>query len=276
MSAQTVTVEVEGQRVRLSNLDKVLYPEVGFTKGEVIDYYTRIAPVLLPHLADRPVTLHRFPDGVDAQSFWNKDASRNAPEWLRLVRLPTPGSSKGHEEIGFAVLDGLPALVWAANLAGLELHVPQWTVDPRGEYRCPTCWCSTSTPARRPPSWSAAGWRSSCARCSKRTACPRIPRPAAPRACAVLARMSKAARSGKVFVDWSQNNPAKTTIAPYSLRARPHPTVSTPVTWEEVAACRTPEQLVFTSSDVLTRVQDRGDLMAPLLGQRYRLPPRGR
>lgn len=307
VSARTVTVEVEGQRVRLSNLDKVLYPEVGFTKGEVIDYYTRIAPVLLPHLADRPVTLHRFPDGVDAQSFWNKDASRNAPEWLRLVRLPTPGSTKGHEEIDFAVLDGLPALVWAANLAGLELHVPQWTVGARGAVREPDLLVFDLDPG--PPATIVG-----CCRVAEflREVLEEDGLPAHPKTSgskglqvyvpvrvpdagrtveyahqvaerlsaehpdAVLARMSKAARSGKVFVDWSQNNPAKTTVAPYSLRARSHPTVSTPVTWEEVADCRRPEQLVFTSADVLARVEDRGDLMASLLGARYRLPPRGR
>ncbi|MGH4026580.1 MAG: non-homologous end-joining DNA ligase, partial [Pseudonocardiaceae bacterium] len=137
MGGDAVTVQVEGQRLRLSNLDKVLYPAAGFTKGEVIHYYTQVAPVMLPHLADRPVTLRRYPDGVAAAPFYDKDASRHAPDWLRVVRLPTPGSTKAHEEIGYAVIDGLPALVWAANLAGLELHVPQWTVDAGGTAQPP-------------------------------------------------------------------------------------------------------------------------------------------
>ena len=118
MASGAVTVDVQGRRLRLSNLDKVLYPATGFTKGEVIDYYSRIAPVLLPHLAGRPLTMRRWPDGVAGQPFYDKDASRHAPDWLRVARLPTPGSTKAHEEIGYAVVDGLPALVWAPTWPG--------------------------------------------------------------------------------------------------------------------------------------------------------------
>ncbi|MGH3659837.1 MAG: non-homologous end-joining DNA ligase [Micromonosporaceae bacterium] len=295
MGGDAVTVQVEGQRLRLSNLDKVLYPAAGFTKGEVIHYYTQVAPVLLPHLADRPVTLRRYPDGVAAAPFYDKDASRHAPDWLRVVRLPTPGSTKAHEEIGYAVIDGLPALVWAANLAGLELHVPQWTVDAGGTAQPPDLMVFDLDPG---PSTTVV----ECARvaeairevvaadgleCYPKTSgskglqvylpvrvgeagdCSTYARQvaehlAAQRPREVVARMTKAVRRAKVFVDWSQNNPAKTTIAPYSLRGRERPTVSTPVTWDEIAACTEPGDLVFTTDDALDRVQRHGDLFAPL------------
>ncbi len=290
-----MSVQVDGQRMRLSNLGKVLYPATGFTKGEVIDYYTRIAPTILPHLAERPVTLRRYPDGVTAEPFYDKDASRHAPGWLRVVRLPTPGSTKAHDDIGYAVIDGLPALVWAANLAGLELHVPQWTVDARGAPRPPDLVVFDLDPG---PSTTVV----ECARVAEairdavaedgldsfaktsgskglqvyapmQVTDPLEPstyarqvaeRLAAQRPGQVVSRMARAARRGKVLVDWSQNNPAKTTIAPYSLRGREQHTVSTPVTWEEVAACEEPGNLVFTTDDVLDRVQRHGDLFAPL------------
>lgn len=291
-----VTVSVEGQRLRLSNLDKVLYPATGFTKGEVLHYYTRIAPAMLPHLADRPVTMRRYPDGVAADPFYDKDASRHAPDWVRVVRLPTPGSSKAHDEIGYAVIDGLPALVWAGNLAGLELHVPQWTVDARGTPQPPDLVVFDLDPG---PSTSVV----ECARVAEAirevvTADGLVPyaktsgskglqvyapvrvadpadsaayarqvaeRLAAQHPAEVVARMARAARRGKVLVDWSQNNPAKTTVAAYSLRGRELPTVSTPVTWEEIAACEEPGNLVFTAEEVVERVQRLGDLFAPLV-----------
>jgi bifunctional non-homologous end joining protein LigD len=289
-----VVVQVDGRRLRLSNLGKVLYPATGFTKGGVIDYYTRIAPAILPHLADRPLTLRRYPDGVAAGSFYDKNAARHAPDWLRVVRLPTPGSTT-HEEIGYAVIDGLAALVWVANLAGLELHVPQWAVGAGGEPQPPDLLVFDLDPG--PPATVVE-----CARvaeiirellaqdgmeCSVKTsgskglqvyAAVRTTDPtdtstyarevaewlAAQRGDAVVSRMAKAARHGKVFVDWSQNNPAKTTIAPYSLRGAQQPTVSTPLTWQEVAECRKPADLVFTADVVLRRVQRYGDLFADL------------
>ncbi|MPZ64729.1 MAG: ATP-dependent DNA ligase [Pseudonocardiaceae bacterium] len=307
MAGHSVTVDVDGRRLRLSNLDKVLYPDTGFRKGEVIDYYTRIAPVLLPHLADRPLSLHRWPDGVGGQSFWDKDASRHAPDWLRVVRLPSPGSSSGNEEVGYAVVDGLAALVWAANLAGLELHVPQWTVGPRDGRREPDlvvfdldpgapatvveCGrvaeavrevlaedgldCVVKTSGSKGMQVYAPVQVRDAARTSEyaRQVAEHL---AAQRPGEVVAVMAKARRGGKVFVDWSQNNPAKTTVAPYSLRGRSQPTVSTPISWNEVADCRDPEDLVFGVDDVIERVSHDGDLFGALLGERYRLPARPR
>src|SRR5947209_2513231 len=124
-------VRVEDRELELSNLDKVLYPAMGFTKGEVLDYYTRIAPVLLPHLADRPLTIKRYPNGVDDKFFFEKNAARGTPDWVRTVTLPVPGSTKNRETIDFVVVEELATLVWLANLAALELHVPQWTVPRR-------------------------------------------------------------------------------------------------------------------------------------------------
>jgi bifunctional non-homologous end joining protein LigD len=123
---------VDGRTLTLSNLDKVLYPEVGFTKGEVLDYYARIAEVMLPHLAARPATFRRYPNGVDAASFFEKNAPRGKPDWVRTVRLPVPGSTMNRDTIDFVVVEDLATLVWAANLASLEVHVPQWQVGPRG------------------------------------------------------------------------------------------------------------------------------------------------
>ncbi|MGH3752455.1 MAG: non-homologous end-joining DNA ligase [Pseudonocardiaceae bacterium] len=299
MHAPTVTVE--GRRLTLSNLDKVLYPATGFSKGEVIDYYTRIAPVLLPCLADRPVTLRRYPDGVDGKSFFEKHVPRHAPDWVRTVELPTPGSTKGAATAHFVVVDGLATLVWLANLAVLELHVPQWTVGPRGARHPPDLLVFDLDPG--PPATVVE-----CCRVAERirtvlerdglTGYPKTSggkglqvyapvqvrdpdtTSAYARAVAeqlagqtpelVVSRMAKPARTGKVLIDWSQNNPAKTTVAPYSLRAREHPTVSTPLDWDEVRHCQQPSDLVFTAPDVLARMQRTGDLWA---GTREPGPP---
>src|SRR4051794_20126101 len=137
VAGERVTVEVEGRRLSLSNLDKVLYPAVGTVKGEVVDYYTRIAPVLLPHVQGRPMTFTRWPDGVEGKSFFEKNIPSHAPEWVRRVNLPAPGSGKNRATIDYVIVDDLPTLVWAANLAALELHVPQWRVGPRGGVREP-------------------------------------------------------------------------------------------------------------------------------------------
>ncbi len=304
---QNVLVEVEGRRLRLSNLDKVLYPDTGFTKGQVINYYSRVAPVLLGHLAARPVTLRRWPDGVMAQPFYEKNAARGAPEWVRTVRVETPGSTRGYETLDFVVLDDLPSLVWSANMAALELHLPQWTVSSSGERQTPDllvfdldpgppativeC-CEVALLVREllasrglsayaktsgskgmqlyaPVRTSAAEQTSAFAKAVAETL-------AASRPDLVVARMAKNLRPRKVFIDWSQNNRYKTTIAPYSLRGRPAPTVSTPITWDEVAACRHPNDLVFTADDVLDRLDDLGDLLAPLLAEsRPALPDPG-
>jgi bifunctional non-homologous end joining protein LigD len=301
---QKVPVQVDGRTLTLSNLDKVLYPEVGFTKGEVLDYYTRIAPVLLPHAADRPLTFKRYPDGVEGKFFFEKNAPSHAPEWVRRVELPSPGSTKNRSTINYAVLRDLPTLVWAANLATLELHVPMWRVTTRGKPRNPDLMvfdldpgppativecCQVAAHVRAAldedglaaypktsgskglqlyvPLDAKASWEDVHA--YARTLAQRLEKEH-PKL--VVWNMKKELRTGKVLVDWSQNNAAKTTIAVYSLRARPAPTVSTPVTWEEVEACERPEDLRFTSGDVLDRVERLGDLFAPCLEGGQRLP----
>ncbi|MDQ1697901.1 MAG: bifunctional non-ous end joining protein LigD [Frankiaceae bacterium] len=301
---QKVAVQVDGRTLTLSNLHKVLYPEVGFTKGEVIDYYTRIAPVLLPHLRDRPLTFKRYPDGVEGKFFFEKNAPSHAPEWVQRVTLPSPGSTKNRSTISYAIVCDLPTLVWAANLATLELHVPMWRVTARGKPQNPDllvfdldpgppativeC-CQVAQHVRLAldhdgltaypktsgskglqlyvPLDAKASWENvhAYARALAQQLEKKLPD-------LVVWNMKKELRTGKVLVDWSQNNPAKTTIAVYSLRARPTPTVSTPVTWHEVEACRRPDDLRFTSADALDRVEEHGDLFEPCLDGGQRLP----
>ena len=297
-----VPVTVEGRRLRLSNLDKVLYPEVGFAKGEVIDYYTRVAPVLLPHLAGRPLTVKRYPNGVEGAFFFEKNAPRGTPDWVRTARLPAPGSSKDRDEIDYVVVDELATLVWLANLAALELHTPQWRVGPRGGARGADQLVLDLDPG--PPATVAeccavalllrdllvadglapvaktsgskglqlyAAVQESPAQRTSDYARRLAQRLEQDRGDLVVSRMTKSLRPGKVLVDWSQNNAAKTTVSVYSLRARPQPTVSTPVSWDEVAeAAERRTRLVFTADDVLARVDEHGDLFAPLLTTRNR------
>ncbi|RKT54981.1 non-homologous end-joining DNA ligase [Saccharothrix australiensis] len=293
MAGGDAVVRVGRRRVRLSNLGKVLYPGTGFTKAEVIDYYSRVAPVLLPHLAGRPLTVRRFPDGVEGQSFFGKNVPPHAPEWVRTVRVGTPGSSRGAEFAEFVVVDELATLVWLANLAALELHVPQWVVGAGGVRRCPDlvvfdldpgepatvveC-CRVAERLREvlvgdglSPVVKTSGSKGLQVYAAVRVPSAEVPSVYAKGLARRLARetpqevvwsMAKALRRGKVLIDWSQNNPAKTTVAPYSLRARPVPSVSTPVTWAEVAACRSPGDLVFVAEEVLARVARSGDLFA--------------
>jgi bifunctional non-homologous end joining protein LigD len=304
-----VAVEVDGRRLSLSNLGKVLYPPAdgspGFSKAEVVDYYTRVAPVLLPHVRGRPMTFTRWPDGVTGHAFFEKNAPSHTPDWVRKVRLPAPGSGKNRDTIDYVVVEDLPTLVWAANLAALELHVPQWSVDRSGRPREADLLVLDLDPG--PPATVvecalvATTLRERLAEQGLRTYAKtsgskgmQVYAPVRPTSSEhtsayakawaemlereqpdlVVSRMTKSLRSGKVFVDWSQNNGAKTTIAPYSLRARPMPTVSAPVTWDEVAACRRPEDLRLTAPAVLRRVADDGDLMAELAARagRPRLP----
>jgi DNA ligase D-like protein (predicted polymerase)/DNA ligase D-like protein (predicted 3'-phosphoesterase) len=298
-----VQVRVGDRQLKLTNLEKVLYPEEGFTKGEVIDYYRRIAPVLLPHLAERPVTFRRYPNGVDGKSFFEKDVSRHAPDWVRTARLATPGSTKGSETADYAMIDDLPALVWAANLAAVELHVPQWTVGPRGGKRAPDLLVfdlDPGAPATIVECCRAAALIDDILAEDGLTGYPKtsgskglqiyvpVRVTSAERTGAyakalavrlshehpdrVLAVMARSQRRGRVFVDWDQNSPTKTTIAPYSLRARDAPTVSTPVTWREVRRCRKPEDLTFTAGQVLDRVTRHGDLLADMHDNAAPLP----
>ena len=299
MSGSKVVVDVEGRPVALTNLEKVLYPQTGFAKAQVVDYYTRIAPVLLPHLADRALTRKRYPDGVEGQVFFEKNAPRGTPEWVRTVTLPSPGSSKGRETIDYVVVDDLATLVWTANLASLELHTHMWRVgggdDPQ---QCPpdmvvfdldpgppatVVECCRVALLLRPlleadglaPLAKTSGSKglqlyaradgfgsSQETSAYAKSLAQRLEKDHPDD---VVHRMTKALRPGKVLVDWSQNSAAKTTVSVYSLRAKDRPTVSTPVTWDEVEACRAPEDLVFTSDDVLARVDELGDLFAPLL-----------
>jgi bifunctional non-homologous end joining protein LigD len=296
------TVEVDGRRLSLSNLDKVLYPD-GFTKGEVVDYYARIAPVMLPHITDRPMSFQRFPDGTDRKGFFAKNAPQGTPDWVRTVRLPAPGSSKDRETLDYVVIDDLPTLVWAANLAAIELHVPQWTVGPRGGVRDPERLVLDLDPGEPATAVQCAEValllrdlveadgltpvvKSSG---SKGLQVYAAVEPVSDRRTSdyarglaqrlekshpklVVSQMRKELRRGKVFVDWSQNNAAKTTVAPYGLRARPEPWVSTPLTWAEVDACRQPEDVRFRAEQVLARVDELGDLFAPLLEASAPLP----
>jgi bifunctional non-homologous end joining protein LigD len=301
------TVQVGDRRLAITNLTKILYPQTGFTKGEVLDYYARVAPVLLPHLAGRPLTRKRYPNGVDGPSFFEKNAPRGTPDWVRTVNLPVPGSTMNRETIDFVIVEDLPTLVWTANLASLELHVPQWKVGPRGGVQDADLLVLDLDPG--PPativeccevalllkeileSDGLTGYAKTSGSKGMQLYAPLRPTPAddtrlyarslarrleKQRPDLVVSDMTKALRHGKVLVDWSQNAAAKTTVAPYSLRARPEPTVSTPVTWDEVAACRSPEDLVFLSDAVLERIEADGDLLADLVTltakQRPKLP----
>ncbi len=254
---EKVPVEVEGRNLVLTNLAKVLYPDTGFTKGAVIDYYLRIAPVLLPHIADRPLTLKRYPDGVTGQHFYNKHAPDHRPGWVRTERLPAPGSTSGRDWVRYVIAGDLPTLIWTANLAGLELHTPMWRIPRVAEPDLLVFDLDPGAPATIVECCAVALWLR-----------PLLAEAGFDAFAKTSGGKGLQLRPGKVLVDWSQNNAHKTTIAPYSLRARGRPTVSTPVTWDEVAGCERPEDLVFTSGDVLDRVAGHGDLLAPLVAAR--------
>ncbi len=292
--SRKVAAEVEGRTLTLSNLDKVLYPAAGFTKAQVIDYYLRISTVMLPHLAARPVTIKRYPEGVDGQFFYQKNAPAGTPEWVPTARIPSPGSTKSRETIEYILGGDLPTLIWAANLAALELHTPMWRhpavgqpdllvfdLDPGPPATIVEC-CQVALLLRplladlglRPLAKTSGGkgmqlYAAVSQLSSQQTSdlakdlAERLEREQPE---LVVSRMTKALRPGKVLIDWSQNNAAKTTIAPYSLRARPQPTVSTPVTWAEVEGCERAEDLAFTAVDVLSRVAGTGEVSGDLFG----------
>jgi bifunctional non-homologous end joining protein LigD len=300
---QRVQVNVDGRRLTLSNLDKLLYPSTGFTKGDVLDYYSRVAPVILPYLKDRPTTFVRFPNGVEGKSFFEKDVSRHAPDWVRTAKLATGSRGQGSEVLYYPLINDLPTLVWAANLAALELHIPQWTVGARGARHNPDllvfdldpgepatvveC-CRVALRLREAlaedgltafaKTSGSKGLQLYCAvRTTRQEATSEYAKSLAERLHEespghIVAKMLKVLRPGKVLIDWSQNNTAKTTVAPYSLRAKERPTVSTPVTWAEVEGCRTPRDLTFTSEDVLERLDEHGDLFGELDAHRVSLP----
>jgi bifunctional non-homologous end joining protein LigD len=298
-TSEKVTVDVDGHHLTLSNLSKVLYPAAGFTKGEIIDYYSRIAPVLLPHLVDRPLTVKRYPNGVDQHFFFEKNAPRGTPSWVRTVTLPVPGSTKNRETIDYVVVEHLATMVWLANLAALELHVPQWHVPHRARKPrtdiivfdldpgppatiAECCEVAVALRAALDEDGLTAFAKSSGSKGMQVSAPIEVSDPELPSKYAhklarrlerelpnlVVSKMSKSLRPNKIFVDWSQNNPAKTTVAPYSLRAKDSPTVSTPLTWDEVAAGG---HLSFTADEVLDRVDEYGDLFAGVLDDEHRV-----
>nr|WP_296072926.1 non-homologous end-joining DNA ligase [uncultured Actinoplanes sp.] len=301
MAGERLTVSIDGRDLELSNLDKVMYPSAGFTKGEVIDYYTRVAPVILPHLAGRAVTRIRFPNGVDGMHFFEKNKPGGTPDWVHLETLPVPGSTKSRETIDFIVVDDLPTLVWLANLAALELHTPQWRIgedpdllvvdlDPGAPAGLQEC-CAVAVLMRdRLAEDGVTAYPKTSGKKGMQLCCPisgtqdaevvsayakRIAEEMATMVPAsITAKMAKAVRPGKVFIDWSQNAAAKTTVTPYSLRAQETPTASTPLTWDEVEAVATGAEPArqFPAVEVLERIEEHGDLLADLLIKGPALP----
>jgi bifunctional non-homologous end joining protein LigD len=295
------TVEVEGRRLRLTNLDKVLYPTTGFTKGQVIDYYARIGPVMLPHLHDRPVTMVRLPDGIAGERFFEKRCPGHRPQWLDTVALDADS------DIAACSLESVPALVWTANLAALELHTPQaraaepWLPSAIVFDLDPGPGCDLGDCARvalelhglldqlgmravAKTSGSkglhlSVGIRPSVDAETAKGFALALGKVLESRDPArVTVTMAKEQRAGRVFVDWSQNDRHKTTVCAYSLRATDVPGVSTPVSWEELddlAGGCDPRTFAFTPTDVLTRVEERGDLYADSLAGDQDLPELG-
>ncbi|HEX2084098.1 MAG TPA: DNA ligase D [Solirubrobacteraceae bacterium] len=294
-------VVVEGRRLKLSNLDKVMYPKTGFTKGDVIDYYRRIAPVLLPHLTDRALTLKRYPNGVEEGHFFEKQCPKHRPDWVRTLHWKLRSKT-----IDFCSCDDLPTLVWLAQLGDIELH----TSLSRGEdILTPTILAfdldpgppATIVECSRVALWLHGMFENLGIESFAKTSGSKGMQIYVPlntpgttydggtkdfaRAVAellereepdlVVSRMTKALRPGKVLVDWSQNDEHKTTVNVYSLRAKDRPTVSTPITWDEVRECHEagdPDLLVFDSEQVLARVEEHGDLFAPVASLRQELP----
>jgi bifunctional non-homologous end joining protein LigD len=292
-------VEVDGRELKLSNLDKVLYPEVGFTKGEVIDYYARIAPVLLTHCADRFVTRKRYPNGVDEKPFFEKNCPKHKPDWVGLNEYH---GSDG--DISFCSIDSVAAVVWLANLAALELHTSMSRVD---DFNTPTMVVFDLDPGEGVDVLGCAevglwlreifehlGLESVIKTSGSKGLQAYVPLNTkathdeasdfahglaqlleSEHPDRVVSLQRRDLRGGKVLVDWSQNSRHKTTVCVYSLRARAHPTVSTPVTWDEVTAALhagDPSMLVFETADVLDRVTSMGDLWEPTLTVKQRLP----
>jgi bifunctional non-homologous end joining protein LigD len=299
--ADSTPIDVQGRRLTVSNLEKVLYPSAGFTKRKIIDYYVRVAPFLVPHLAGRPLTMKRYPDGVDGEYFYEKNAPKHRPDWVKTAPVY---SWHNRRTLEYILVDDLPTLVWLANLASLELHP---SLSRAENLNCPTMMVFDLDPG--PPAnvvqcaqvalwlrelFEQFGLRSfpktsgskglqiyvplntattydatkSFAHAVARLLEERHPE-------LVVSEMKKEVRGGKVFIDWSQNDEHKTTVSVYSLRARERPTASTPVTWEEVEEAsrkKKAEKLVFEAGQVLARCEKMGDLFAPLLTLEQKLP----
>jgi bifunctional non-homologous end joining protein LigD len=296
---------VEGKKLSVSNLDKVLYPKVGFTKGQVVDYYIRIAPVLLPHLQDRPLTMKRYPNGVEGEFFYEKNCPSHRPTWVKTAKVWSEGNKR---MMNYCLANDLPTLVWAANLADLELHtslarkrnVAQPTMmvfdlDPGAPANIVQCcqvglWLRELLSKMKLKSFAkTSGSKGLQVYVPLNTPVTFDQTKDVSRALAQLlerehadlltSNMSRALRKGKVFVDWSQNDEHKTTICVYSLRAKQEPTVSTPVTWDEVANClkkKKADLLKFRSDKTLARVEKMGDLFEPVEKLKQKLPKKWR
>ena len=301
MAKKETVIEIEGKHLKLSNLDKVLYPAVGFTKGQVIDYYVRIAPALLPHLQGRPLTMKRYPEGVNGMFFYEKNCPKHRPDWVQTAKVWSGGRNAYMQ---YCMAQDIPTLVWAANLADLELHtslsraekieqptmmvfdldpgppadivlccqVAFWLKDIFDRFKL-QAFAKTSgskglqiyVPLNTPVTYEETKDFSRALASRLEDQHPDL----------VISDMKKSLRTGKIFVDWSQNDEHKTTVNVYSLRAKEHPTVSTPVTWEEVEKClkkKDPKLLVFESHQVLARVEKMGDIFAPVQTLKQKLP----
>ena len=296
--AQKTAVEVDGHRLTLTNLDKVFYPKAGFTKAEVIHYHVQIAPYLLPHLHDRAITMKRYPDGVEGEYFYEKEAPSHRPKWVQTTQV-AKGSGGA---INYCMINDLPSLVWVANLADLELHtflhrapdvdrptMMAFDLDPGPPADIVLCcqialqlkaffdeldlqlFAKTSgskglqvyVPLNTPTTYEKT-------KTFARTLAERFEEEHPDK---VVSNMKKSSRQGKVFIDWSQNDDHKTTVSVYSLRAKEQPTVSTPVFWEEVAqSAKKGQPLSFTSDEVLARAEKHGDIFAPVLSLKQKLP----
>jgi bifunctional non-homologous end joining protein LigD len=299
--SKPAVVEVQGRSLSLTNLDKVLYPATGFSKGQVIDYYARIAPVLVPHLAGHPLTLKRYPNGVDSQFFFEKNATAHRPDWVKTSPIWSEGNQR---TVNYLLVNDLPTLVWVANLAAIELHP---SLSLAKDITCPTVLAFDLDPG--PPAnivqcaqvgmWLREIFEHFGLKSFPKTSGSKglqiyvplnvptryeVTKPFAHALARLLesehrdlvvSDMKKELRIGKVLVDWSQNDQHKTTISVYSLRAREHPTVSTPVKWEEVEQAlkkKDASLLVFEAPQVLERMEKMGDLFEPVLKLKQKLP----
>ena len=300
MSADQI-VEIEGRQLKLTNLDKILYPGAGFTKGQVIDYYARIAPVLVPHLKNKPLTLKRYPNGVNELPFFEKNATKHRPDWVKTAPIWSEGNQR---DVNYILCNDLATLVWVANLAAIELHP---SLSLAQDIMCPRSLVfdlDPGPPANIVQCCQVAIWLRAIFDHFKLESFPKtsgskglqiyVPlntktsydetKPLAHALARLLENehrdlvvsdMKKAIRTNKIFVDWSQNDEHKTTVSVYALRARERPTVSTPVTWDEVEHAlkkKDASLLVFESKQTLERVEKMGDLFAPLLSLKQKLP----
>jgi len=297
----SVEVKIDGRVLKLTNLEKVLYPEVGFTKAQVIDYYTRIAPILLPHTRNHPLTLKRYPNGVDGEFFYEKNCPKHRPDWVQTAKVWSGGNNR---DMYYCLAQDLPTLVWLSNLATLEMHTSLSYCDNLPEPRTLVFDLDPGPPATIVECCRiglmlrdvfAEHGLESCAKTSGskglqlyvplNSKVSYVETKVVSKGLAqlfeekhpdlVVHKQLKELRTGRVLIDWSQNDQYKTTVNVYSLRARARPTVSTPVSWGEVEKClkaKDPSLLVFDSDQVLARVAKAGDLFEPVIKKKQKLP----